>query len=296
MAIIKKWTEEELLLLKRYYPTQGKLWCANALGRTESSVRWKAHEIGLKQDKDGAFFKDWQIRAAQSKVGKKRPDQALVIKEMHEQGKFVFTDDRKKAMSERSKKWIAENGHPKGMLGKPQTEKAKIAVSLASIARWGSMTEDDIFNRTKKSMETRERNGTLPPERIGVTWKGGWREIGGYKKYYRSRWEANYARYLEWMRLQGLIAGWLHEPKTFWFEGIKRGAVSYLPDFCVKDNQGNETYHEVKGWMDNRSKTKIRRMAKYHPKVTLIVVDSKAYKYLERNFQSIVPEWEKKDA
>lgn len=129
-----------------------------------------------------------------------------------------------------------------------------------------------------------------------TVWKAGWREIGGYKKYYRSRWEANYARYLEYLRLRGEVEEWAHEPTTFWFEGIKRGVTNYLPDFRVsrKDETGilKEEYHEVKGWMDTKSATKIKRMGIYHPQVKLVIVDKPVYMKLEREFSSIVEGWE----
>jgi len=125
-----------------------------------------------------------------------------------------------------------------------------------------------------------------------ASWKAAWREIGGYKKYYRSRWEANYARYLEWLKVNNKIVDWKHEDTTFWFEGIKRGVMSYLPDFHVFKADGIEEYHEVKGWMDDRSKTKLKRMAKYHPNIILILIDSKSYRVLEKEMKDIIPDWE----
>jgi hypothetical protein len=128
--------------------------------------------------------------------------------------------------------------------------------------------------------------------RANASWGCAWREIGGYPKYYRSKWEANYARYLQWLLEKGEIKEWKHEPETFWFEGIKRGCLSYLPDFRVVENNGAVVYHEVKGWMDARSKTKIKRMAKYHPDVKLIVIDSKGYASLKKTMQPIINDWE----
>lgn len=121
--------------------------------------------------------------------------------------------------------------------------------------------------------------------------KSGWREIGGARKYYRSGWEANYACYLEWLKQLGKIKDWAHEPKVFWFEGLRRGCLSYLPDFLVVENDGQEAYHEVKGWMDGKSKTKIKRMAKYHPAVKLVVIDQKAYREINMKLSAIIPGW-----
>jgi hypothetical protein len=122
--------------------------------------------------------------------------------------------------------------------------------------------------------------------------KAGWRVIGGKRKYYRSKMEANYARYLEWLRQRGKIAHVEHEPETFWFPGIKRGCVSYLPDFRIVNNDGSVEYHETKGWLDNKSKTKLKRMAKYFPDVKLILIDSVNYSSIQRSVRALIPEWE----
>lgn len=122
------------------------------------------------------------------------------------------------------------------------------------------------------------------PKRPGpgrASWKAAWHTIGGQRSYYRSKWESNYARYLEWLKQQGQIKHWEHEAETFWFEKIKRGTRSYLPDFRVTENSGLYVYHEVKGWMTARSKTAIDRMKRYYPDVRLIVVDGRSYTILK---------------
>lgn len=132
-----------------------------------------------------------------------------------------------------------------------------------------------------------------PFDRPGpVVWKAAWRTIGGQRIYARSKWEANYARYLDWLQQRGDIAKWEHEPQTFWFEKIKRGVRSYLPDFRVTENSGAIVYHEVKGYMDARSKTKINRMRIYHPSVRLIVIDSKGYAAIKRTMAPVIKDWE----
>lgn len=128
------------------------------------------------------------------------------------------------------------------------------------------------------------------PER--QAFNAGWRVIGGNRSYYRSRWEANYARYLEWLKDRGEIKNWEHEPETFWFLNIMRGVRSYLPDFRVTENGGKQTYHEVKGWMDAKSKTKIKRMRIYHPSVTLIVIEKGAYDSITQGVSRLIPDWE----
>jgi len=289
---MKKWTEKELDFLKTNYPERGRLWCAEQLSRGEGSIRQKASELKLTINQSSPFFKEWQSRAAKTKIGKKRPDQALVLKNLHDQGKLEKTEQQKLKISKSIKLWHQENQHPRGMLGKKHSEQVKKIISEKSTNIAKEMSLEKRIGITLKAMKTKEKNGTMSLPRQKTTWKSGWREIGGNKKFYRSRWEANYARYLQWLKETSRIKDWKHECKTFWFDGVKRGTVSYLPDFWVQEIDESESYHEVKGWMDDKSKTKIKRMAKYHPDVKLIVITGKEYKVLESSLSSIIPEWE----
>lgn len=123
--------------------------------------------------------------------------------------------------------------------------------------------------------------------------KQGWREIGGNKIFFRSQWEANYGFYLQWKKERKEILEWHHEPQTFWFEGIRRGCVTYLPDFKVIALNGTHEWIEVKGFMDAKSLTKIKRFKKFFPKEKLCIVDAKWYKKNCKNLSLIVPGWEK---
>lgn len=124
-----------------------------------------------------------------------------------------------------------------------------------------------------------------------ATWKQDWAEIGGKRNFYRSRWEYRYALYLEFMKTHGHIADWEHEPETFWFEGIRRGTNNYKPDFRVRFNSGNVEYFEVKGYMDKKSQTKIKRMAKYHPDVVLRVVGKEWFKAYSPILKRAIKAW-----
>jgi len=119
-----------------------------------------------------------------------------------------------------------------------------------------------------------------------------WRTIGGKKKYFRSKWEANYARVLEYRKQRGEIAEWYHEPYTFWFEDIRRGTRSYLPDFKVVEPGGCHYWVEVKGYMDPKSRTKLKRFAKYYPKEKIVLIDSKWFKQEAKHYKNIIKEWE----
>lgn len=120
----------------------------------------------------------------------------------------------------------------------------------------------------------------------------GWREIGGKRCYFRSLWEANYARYLEWLKANDAIADWEHEPHTFWFDAIKRGVRSYKPDYKVTEKDGSHWWAEVKGYMDPRSNTKLKRMAKYHPKEDVRVIDKTWFSKNNAKMRSLIAGWE----
>lgn len=275
-----------------HYPIKGKWWCVENLGLTEAQVRAKASRLGLRARGISEAWQQKQKDHAEILRGRKRPEQSKVMKQLHADGKLVKTDEQKAAISIRMKKWLAENEHPRGATGLKHTKETLAIMSMKSKESQAAMTPEQKAEKVLKMMKTKEAKGNLVIPRPHATWKAGWRNIGGINKYYRSRWEANYARYLEWLKSLGEIKDWKHEPKTFWFEGVKRGAVSYLPDFWVQENSGSEAYHEVKGWMDDRSKTKIKRMAKYHPDVKLIVIDGKAYRSIERKVKELIHGWE----
>jgi len=216
------------------------------------------------------------------------------------QAKYLGLTDRrikrpysKEGIGIRMKEMHAKNGHPRGMLGKKHSADALKKMSKASTKNYKLMSERAKSDRSMRMLKTKVVNGNYTvPSREGASWKVGWREFGGKKYYYRSRWEANYGRYLEFLKSKGQIKEWEHEPEVFWFEKIMRGCRSYLPDFRVTENNGSIVYHEVKGWMDSKSKTKINRMRIYHPKVKLIVIDSKAYRALSSQVNTLVPDWE----
>ena len=122
--------------------------------------------------------------------------------------------------------------------------------------------------------------------------KKGWRTIGGKSYYFRSSWEANYARVLEAWKQQKALADWEFEPRVFWFEKIKRGVRSYLPDFKITWNDGKVTWVEIKGYLDPKSKTKLNRMRIYYPEVIITVVGKKEYEKIKGIYQQTLSDWE----
>lgn len=106
--------------------------------------------------------------------------------------------------------------------------------------------------------------------------------------YFRSKWEANYALYLDFLIKQNEIKNWEYEAETFFFEQIKLGTRSYRPDFKIYNPDDTVEYHEVKGYMDSRSKTKLKRMEKYFPEVKLILIDREYYAGMLKKLKGVI--------
>lgn len=203
--------------------------------------------------------------------------------------------DAVKSIKEAKKDVWETRPHPRGALGLVHTEEAKKTISAKSKKMWetakesntGLMSDD---SRQKKSDDMSIRMASAAPESIYSRGAAGYREDIG-PMYFRSRWEANYARYLNWLVSLGQIEKWEYESDTFWFDKIKRGVRSYKPDFKIWEN-GSIHYDEIKGYMDSKSATKIKRMRIYHPSVDLRLVDAKAYKAISSSVSMIIKNWE----
>jgi hypothetical protein len=122
------------------------------------------------------------------------------------------------------------------------------------------------------------------------TYKG-WVTIADKTYYFKSKWEYQYAMYLDLMKRNNHIVDWFYEPHTFYFEGIKRGTTNYKPDFKVIFPSGNEEWFEVKGYMDSKSATKIKRMAKYFPEIKLRVIDKTWFSSSSKILKKIIKNW-----
>lgn len=225
----------------------------------------------------------------------------LVCREARDMG---FTT-QKRARSQRTRaaipamrmRVLAEKGHPRGALGLKHTDESKRIIGLKSRQMWATWKTFGIGQMSDEARDARSRASSLrsrsvPAHNAYSRCKGGYREdIPGM--YFRSAWEANYARYLNKLMAMKVVESWAYEPKTFWFDGIKRGVMSYKPDFCVVyKGDPKEVYVEIKGWQTPKDRTKWRRMAKYHPEIKLEIVGEKQYLALKRKWANAIPNWE----
>jgi hypothetical protein len=178
--------------------------------------------------------------------------------------------------------------HPRGALGMKHTPEAKAKVSEASRRMWAAMPESEReirAERTRLIASTRERTENTHSRGVGG------RRPDLDDRYFRSRWEANYARWLNWLVAHGQITGWTYEPKTFYFP-VKRGTMSYTPDFLITHTDGRQEWHEVKGWLTQQGATALRRFARYYPEEVLVLIDAPVYKSIAQQAKSLCEVWE----
>lgn len=122
----------------------------------------------------------------------------------------------------------------------------------------------------------------------------GWRTIGGKKYYFKSLYEINYARVLEFLKQHKSIKDWEYEPTVFEFpkDQYKASPFYYKPDFFVTLPDTTHQWHEVKGWMNPTSRAKLKRFAKHYPQEVIIIIDKDWFKQHAKNYKRLIPGWE----
>jgi hypothetical protein len=232
---------------------------ASALGRPKTNICREARALGL------------------TKQGRKPT--AAQLAEMKKQ---------------KANQWAGRE-HPRGAKGLKHSDEAKAIMSQKAKATWLVAKTFNVGSyapevRQASSDRMMERRASEPACNTYSRAKRGIRpDIG--PMFFRSKWEANYARYLNWLQARGEIDAWKYESQTFWFEAIKRGVRSYKPDFYIEE-KGKSYFVEVKGWMDDKSKTKLKRMKKYYPDIRIVLVDERQYASIKSKVSRLIEGWE----
>lgn len=141
-----------------------------------------------------------------------------------------------------------------------------------------------IFSNREFSLETRHKMSLAAQKRLRSKRQilytyanGGFREDLG--RYFRSGWEANYARYLNHLGIK-----WEYEPKTFELK-----TKSYTPDFKIGNN-----FVEIKGKFERSFIEKFEEFQKLYPNEKVKIVGEREYRQLSKEYKHIVPYWEGK--
>lgn len=177
------------------------------------------------------------------------------------------------------------NNHPKGMLGKHHTEDVCSRISKAVSERFANMTDEEKKRISDKQRRTRmARKPYSSTEKTHSRGRGGKRDDIG--KYFRSSWEANTARVMSFENIR-----WEFEPKRFIFPDDGSGVLSYCPDFYLASC---DMWVEVKGWMDEKSVTRLKKFEKYYPDESrkLVIIGEQEYRKMESIYSPQIPLWE----
>lgn len=313
-TVARKWTAQEDESLRHMYEDGVKRNdIATALGRTPSSIRKRCSVLSLNSrmrrvsedemelirkwylDNEDSDNNDFHLEELSRILGRTRNYISRLAGYM---GLTKYSrplgEKSKREIGEAVKKSQLSKGHPRGMLGKKHTDEFKAFMSKQ--VRGRVFTEEQIRVRVEKQTKTKiEKYGTCRPhwllsENAYSRTKSGKRDdLGG--QFFRSSWEANYARYLNHLIDVGAILSWAFESKAFVFDGVVSGVCTYTPDFEVVTSDGSTEWHEVKGWMDENSKIRIARMAEYYPNEKLVVVGRKEYEAIDKAYNHL-PNWE----
>lgn len=115
--------------------------------------------------------------------------------------------------------------------------------------------------------------------------------------YFRSKWEANYALYLDWLVEQKQIKDWEYEPKpryefiSYEFSDKEKKfpkvmSLGYLPDFKVINNDDTFYLVEVKGV--KQGMMKLKRMKKYYPHIKVELVEHDDIKLIYKQLGKLI--------
>lgn len=172
------------------------------------------------------------------------------------------------------------------MLGKHHSEDTRKRMSESHIKLAANMSYEEKHAIAMKAIETRREKGTINNTTSNAysRTKGGTRKDLG--QYFRSSWEANIARVLDYEDIE-----WIYEYKRFYFKDNSSHILSYQPDFYLP--QFNK-WIEVKGWFDDKSKIRLKKFKKEYPEENnnLIVIDEKFYYEISSELNYKITYWE----
>jgi hypothetical protein len=278
---VRPWSDAEVEALKAAYAAAraggpvGQAALADRFGRDHHNVSRKARELGLTNPRRP---KALQMRLPLAGLERGSPEHRAQL-----------------AASTRAT-W-QRRPHPRGMLGKKHTAETRAKMAAGWRRWWDSRTAEDEQARIEQMLATRvarHGRGSAVPREINYSYARRGRRPDLGNTFFRSAWEANYARYLNFLISIGNIRSWQYEPRTFVFPGRTRGVLSYTPDFLVVDTEnGWERYHEIKGKWTDRFLQQLDLIERFYPEAEpLVIVDADDYRSLDRWARTRIPGWE----
>jgi len=201
----------------------------------------------------------------------------------YESGWNPFTDEVRQKISESVKKLWANGTIPEKIKqtsiknhGEEHWSKTRRGREFASSLHKGRKPSDDA--RLKMSISASKRVRTKR-ETHYTSARGGTRHDLN-DAYFRSCWEANFARILNYCG-----KSWEYEPTSFL---LSNGKI-YTPDFLCEG-----VYYELKGRMTKICEEKLSLLNQDHPDVKIELIDGAKYEDLKVRYKNLIPLWEGK--
>jgi len=300
---MRTWTKEQEQFLIDNGNNMSVKELMNALDKTDGAIRNKKSNLGIKNNRSPIYtqeekdiIKDWYILHLESDeggieldklskiLGRSKTSICTIAREigLTFYGNYSKEDRKNRAIKMST---LAKEYNPSRFFGKHHSLKSRKQISKKQIIIFENRSEEEKQLFINK-MRTTKRNNNLFTTTVNSysRCRGGFRE--DLNQYFRSSWEANIARYLNFLHIK-----WEYEPKRFNFEEIDSGVLSYMPDFYLSEL---DIWIEVKGWMDEKSKTRFKYFEKFYPEENnkLILIERKRYNEIEKEFKYIVSNWE----
>lgn len=277
----RRWTEAELAELRAIYEAAkagGPLNLdrfAARYGRQPGNVDRKARELGL--------------------TNPRRPKTAQPRLPLA--GFRQGSPELRAHLARKTREQFAELGHPRGMAGKKHRPESLAKTREGNRRYWESITPAQLADRNRRMIATRiARHGSGNPATKGqhlhsLAKRGRRADLGGL--FVGSAWEANIARWLNYLNTAGLVREWQYEPRTFAFADVTDAPRTYTPDFRVIDAGGQEYFVEVKGRLTDLDWLKEERLRACYPGIQLTRIDASLYAELDQCFRDVLPHWER---
>ncbi len=199
---------------------------------------------------------------------------AMMVRTRHEGGTYVQSPERRQWQSDMLRRKYEEGWNP-------NTPEHREKLSRGMRERWASGKMAAETRKTSIQKYGFDHHTQRPCYVESVKKfsfaKHGLREDLGI--YFRSSWEANFARYLTFIGKK-----WEYEPGSFRLASGKR----YVPDFWVEEES---TYYEVKGFYSEGAKKKVEDFIEEYG-ANLVLVDTALYKKIASEFSKEIPNWE----
>lgn len=317
------WTKEEKQLLIDNYPSMTTKELMILLNKTQGQIRGMKSLLGLKgkynplTEEEKHIIKSYYLdhpeeinldflsqkinrpKTSISRYAKKegltKSDRPLTeaAKEKDRNSHLEFTKTERYKTELYSKQcelltYYAKHQHPQGMLGKHHSPEVCKRISDFQLQRSSQMTKKEKHDIAMRGVQTKKKNGTLNSTTSNAysRTKGGKRKDLN-NKYFRSAWEANIARVLNYLNIE-----WKYEIKRFVFDNVESEICSYQPDFYLPKL---DKWIEVKGWMDKKSQLRLQYFKEQFPEEyrKLILIDESFYNLIRFKYFEL-ENWEDK--